>query len=214
MMSLFENHIDPRRGNAVNDFICKCQDAISGVLTGFDRLVLRGQLSLNHEPGMKGYLWANGVAWKDYAKHVEEVSRRVKQASLAPMEAENRPVRYLRSAQQSKEEMARTIAREDGVRQGPVCAFTAVEPCWSWRVAGNRETPKLQLLRSKRQCLFVYHYWIDPVFGFLSARLQTWFPFTVYVYMNGREWLAQQMDEARGPPATSRSPGASRARRR
>jgi len=45
-----------------------------------------------------------------------------------------------------------------------------------------------------RQCLFVYHYWIDPVFGFMSARLQTWFPFTLYVYMNGREWLARQMD--------------------
>jgi hypothetical protein len=47
-----------------------------------------------------------------------------------------------------------------------------------------------------RQCLFVYHYWIDAVFGFMSARLQTWFPFALYVYMNGREWLARQMDQA------------------
>ena len=28
-------------------------------------------------------------------------------------------------------------------------------------------------------------------------RLQTWFPFTVHVGMNGREWLARQMDQSR-----------------
>lgn len=180
----------------MNEFIAKYNDQISGVITGFDRLVFRGNLSLNHESGMKGYLWAKGIAWKDYARHVEEVSQQVKRASLASMEACKRPVQYLRGAKQSKEEMARAIARQDNITSGPICAFTAVEPCFSWRIAGNRQTQKLQLLRSMRQCLFVYHYWIDPVFGCMSARLQTWFPFAVYVYMNGREWLARQMDQA------------------
>jgi hypothetical protein len=180
----------------MNEFIARYNDQISGVITGFDRLVFRGNLSLNHEAGMKGYLWANGIAWKDYAQHVEQVSQRVKRASLQSMEACKRPVQYLRGAKQSKEELARAIARQDNITNGPVCAFTAVEPCFSWRIAGNRQTQKLQLLRSMRQCLFVYHYWIDPVFGFMSARLQTWFPFSLYVYMNGREWLARQMDQA------------------
>jgi hypothetical protein len=174
------------KGNAMNEFISRYKERISGVITGFDRLVFRGNLALNHEAGMKGYLWANGIAWKDYATHVSEVSQRVKQASLAGMEACQRPIRYLNSAKESKEEMARAIARRDGITSGPVCAFTAVEPCFSWRVAGNRQTQKLQLLRSLRQCLFVYHYWIDATFGFMSARLQTWFPFALYIYMNGR----------------------------
>jgi hypothetical protein len=178
----------------MNEFIARYQDQLSGVITGFDRLVFRGNLPLNHEVGMKGFLWVKGVAWKDYAKYVTEISQRVKQASLASLEELKRPIRYLPSGKQSKEEMARTIAREDHIGSGPVCAFTAVEPCSSWRVVGNRQTQKLQLLRGMRQCLFVYHYWIDPVFGFMSARLQTWFPFTLYVYMNGREWLARQMD--------------------
>jgi len=183
----------------MNEFIAKYNDQISGVITGFDRLVLRGNLALNHEAGMKGYLWASGVAWKDYAQHVGEVSQRVKQASLAGVEACQRPIQYLRSAKDSKEEMARAIARRDGITSGPVCAFTAVEPCFSWRVAGDRGSQKLQLLRSMRQCLFIYHYWIDATFGFMSARLQTWFPFALYVYMNGREWLARQMDQIRMP---------------
>jgi len=37
--------------------------------------------------------------------------------------------------------------------------------------------------------------WIlDPTFGFLHVRLQTWFPFTIHVYVNGHEWLARQLD--------------------
>ncbi len=37
---------------------------------------------------------------------------------------------------------------------------------------------------------------MHPRFGFMSARLQTWFPFQVQIYLNGREWLEQQMKEA------------------
>ena len=180
----------------MNEFIARYGDQISGVITGFDRLVFRGNLALNHESGMKGYLWASGIAWKDYAQHVEQVSQRVKRAALEPMEAAQRPIRYLTNGKESKEQMARAIARADRIVSGPICAFTAVEPCFSWRIAGNRQTHKLQLLRSMRQCLFVYHYWIDALFGFMSARLQTWFPFALYVYMNGREWLSRQMDQA------------------
>ena len=75
----------------MNEFISRYSDQISGVITGFDRLVFRGNLSLIHDSGMKGYLWANGIAWKDYAQHVSDVSQRVKRASLAPMEAAGCP---------------------------------------------------------------------------------------------------------------------------
>ncbi len=177
----------------MNEFIARYNSQLSGVLTGFDRLVFRGNLALNHETGMKGYLWASGVAWKDYAAHVAQVSQRVKEASV---EAAGCPVRYLNNGKLSKQELARSIARENGITSGPICALTAVEPGLTWRVAGNRETQKLHLVRGIRPCLFVYHYWIDAVFGFMSARLQTWFPFALYVYMNGRAWLAQQMEQA------------------
>jgi hypothetical protein len=185
-----------RKGNAMNEFISRYSNQLSGVISGFDRLVFRGNLALNHESGMKGYLWANGVAWKDYGSHVASVSDRVKETSVAVMHACQRPTQYLRSGKESKEGLAREIARRDRIGVGPVCAFTAVEPGFSWRVAGDRQTRKLRLVRCVRPGLFVYHYWIDSVFGFMSARLQTWFPFALYVYMNGREWLARQMDEA------------------
>src|ERR1700752_2904754 len=148
------------KGTSRNEFIAKCGNRISGTLAGFDRLVFRGNLALNHESGMKGYLWANQVPWKDYAAHVTQISAQVKQAALAPLEARQRPIRYLSSGKDSKEQLARSIARQDGITQGSICAFTAVEPCITWRVCGDRSSQRLPLQRCGRQCLFVYHYWM------------------------------------------------------
>lgn len=76
------------------------------------------------------------------------------------------------------------------------CVLTCVEPCKTYEIHRNREEKLLQLRLRLRKCKFLYHYWIDPQFGFMSARIQTWFPFSIQVCMNGREWLARRMDEA------------------
>ena len=81
----------------MNDFISKYREQLSGVLSGFDRLVFRGNLALNNEAGLKGYLWANGLKLKDFGEHAQQLSRRVKQASVAVIQAANRPVKYLNS---------------------------------------------------------------------------------------------------------------------
>lgn len=92
--------------------------------------------------------------------------------------------------------MALRIAAEDGIVEGPICALTAVELCSSYAIKVNPKTQKPELSIATRKCLFLYHYWMHPVFGFMSVRLQTWFPFSVHIYLNGREWLARQMDRA------------------
>src|SRR5580700_3920760 len=33
----------------------------------------------------------------------------------------------------------------------------------------------------------------EPEFGRIYVRLQTWFPFTIQIYLNGHEWLARQL---------------------
>jgi len=178
----------------VNQFIAKYQDQLNGTLSGFDRLVFMGTLWRNRITGLKGYLWAHGLGAKDFGQHAEELSKRVKVAAVAPFEAAGRPVRFLNSGKLDKQSIAREIADKDGVRQGPICALTAVELCSSYAIKGSPRGPELQI--SPRKCSFVYQYWMHPVFGFMSVRLQTWFPFPIHIYLNGREWLAQQMDQA------------------
>jgi hypothetical protein len=80
------------------------------------------------------------------------------------------------------------------VTQGLVCAFSTLEPCRSFTVAGNRETKRLEVVRRPRQCLHFYWYLIDPEFGWMHVRLQSWAPYSIQVYVNGREWLAHQLD--------------------
>ena len=180
----------------MNDFIRRYEDQLHGKLSGFDRLVFRGTLWRNALTGMSGYLWAHHLGAKDFGAHAAEVSQRVKEASLAAALASGRPIHYLNSGKQDKQQMALQIAAQDHVRQGCICVLSAVELCRSYAVKRNAATQRPELTLAPRKCLFLYHYFMHPVLGFMSVRLQTWFPFPVHIYLNGREWLARQMDGA------------------
>jgi hypothetical protein len=181
----------------MKEFIAKFGDQINGVLCGFDRLVFRGHLrGISYVTGMERYLWANQVLKKEFGEHAEKATERLKEASLAEAGKLQRPVRYLASSKISKEDVARGIAAEDRITDGLVCVLKSVEPCWSFDIHRNREKQKLELVVRERHCLFLYHYWMHPVFGFMNARIQSWFPFPIQICLNGREWLGRQMDRA------------------
>jgi hypothetical protein len=178
----------------MQEFIAKHQEKIAGTLSGFDRLVFRGHLrSIGHPQGMMSYLWTNQVYLKNFGDHVEMVTKRLKEASLAEAKACGRPMEYLNSSQIDKETIARDILAQDNVRSGLVCVLSCLEPCLTFAIHRNRLTKKLELKLSPGKCLFLYHYQIHPVFGFLNARIQTWFPFSIQICLNGREWLARQL---------------------
>ena len=64
-------------------FAAEYSDKIQGVLSGFDRLIFRGSLRrIAYTFGMNSYLWANQILLKNFGAHANEVSDRVKEASL------------------------------------------------------------------------------------------------------------------------------------
>src|SRR5262249_32420075 len=134
--------------------------------------------------GMKGYLWANQVLLKDFGAHVQQVSEQVKQASLQCVLEAGRVVQYLPSFQEEKAVIARRIASEQKITQGVVCALTCVEPCWGYDIHRHRESKELELVQRPRKCLYVYQYWQHPELGWLNARIETWFPFSIQICMN------------------------------
>jgi hypothetical protein len=182
----------------MQQFIAKLGQKLNGVLCGFDRLVFRGELRALYIPGEGGmyqYLRSSKVLLKDFAEHVGQVSQKLKKASLTAALELGRVVQYV-APSADKNAAARRLAEEQKVEQGLVCVLTSVEPCQSFRVVPNRASKHLELKREPRQCLHLYHYWIDPVLGWMNARIQTWFPFRIQVCLNGREWLARQMEKA------------------
>lgn len=178
-------------------FIAKFGSLIQGVISGADRLVFRGSLRAIQYPfGMMGYLWHKQVPLTAFGKHAEQLTQQIKEGSLAEARRLKRPGQYLNSSKIDKKTLAEQIAKRDGVKEGLICVLSCVEPCMSFEVRPNAEKKQLELKHRLRKCLFLYHYWIDPLWGFMSARIQTWFPFQVQIYLNGREWLAQQMKRA------------------
>ena len=178
----------------MKSFIQKYEKDVMGSLSGFDRLVFRGTLRrLSFREGMASYLSFAGVLLKDFAQHVLEVTARIKEASLALANRTLRPVKYLPSSQVRKEDLAREVAARDNLSEGLICVLTSVEPCQSFEIHRNRELKKLVLQPRFRKCLHLYHYFFHPQFGFMNARLQTWFPLTIQVCINGREWLSREM---------------------
>lgn len=181
----------------MQNFIAKFGSLIQGVISGADRLVFRGSLrSIQYGFGMMGYLWHKQVPLTAFGKHAEKLTKQIKEASLGEARRLKRPLQYLTSSKIDKKTVAEQIARRDGIENGLICVLSCVEPCLSFEVGPNRETKKLELKHRLRKCLFLYHYWMHPRFGFMSARIQTWFPFQVQIYLNGREWLARQMKQA------------------
>lgn len=170
------------------------QDVI-GVLHGLDRLRLQGTLrSLYHPQVMVYYLRRAGVLWKDFKTFATRLTDRIRQAASQLAQTHCRPMIYLPGSSTSKEEVAREIAARDRLSSGLVAVLSCVEPCRTWFARGNRATQKLELKLQWGKCLHLYFYFLHEQLGWLHLRLQTWFPFLIQVCLNGREWLARQMD--------------------
>jgi hypothetical protein len=169
---------------------------VLGVLNGFDRLVFRGYLPrLAYPGGIDVYLNSNHVLFKDFKAHAIAQTQRLLQASFAEAKRLGRPIVYLHSAKASKEDRARALAAEHHIRDGLIAVFKCVEPCTTFYLHRNRQSHLLEIRPKIGQCAYLYRYAIHPVFGFMNARVQTWYPFATQICLNGREWLARQLDQ-------------------
>jgi len=182
---------------ASHSFIQRYQDRVLGVLHGFDRLRLRGTLrQLYCSSVMEAYLSAQHILLKQFGELVQTTSGWIKEATCALAAKAGRPLVYVSSSAQSKEALAREIAQRDGVKEGLIAVLSCLEPCRSYSLRGNAQTKLLELRLEGRKCLHYYFYFEHPLFGFMHLRLQTWFPFQIDICLNGRHWLARQLDRA------------------
>lgn len=175
-------------------FVARYRPFVTAVLSGFDRLVFRGTLlPLVREGGMFSFLCRANVRLLDFGDYVRRTSTLVKEASLEQAERAARPVIYLESSSIDKEKLAHRLLAKHPVDSGVVCTFKVVEPCMSFEYHRSPDPRERGLRLRPRKCLHIYHYYVHPWFGFIGTRIQTWFPFAIQIWLNGREWLAHQM---------------------
>lgn len=184
-------------GLVPKSFLNQFGSLIKCALGGWDRLRFHASLRPLFSPRwMRTYLCAAKVRLVDFATHAQGLTERLRQEAQKAAAAAGRPYHYLRSSQTSKEELIEDIAQRDRVRSGLIAVLGAVEPCLAMTVRGARERRWLAPVLEYRKCLHLYHYYEHPVVGRCHVRLQTWYPFSVDICLNGRLWLAKQMDAA------------------
>jgi hypothetical protein len=143
---------------------------------------------------MHVYLAKQKVRLLDFKAFVTKTSERVKAAVLAEAERAKRPVEYLKTPKIVKEDLARKLLAEHPLKKpGLICAFKALEPCMTFEYRRSPDPHQRGLRLVPGKCLHIYKYLLHPLFGFMNARIQTWFPFNIQICLNGREWLARQL---------------------
>lgn len=170
-------------------------DAIVGVTNGFDRIVFQGMLRpLMYPEGAMGFFQRRRIAFKDAKDWVLEQTERlvsaVQEWSLRECGA---PITHLPSSNIRKETIARERQQEKGIKVGLVGTWACVEGGGSYRLVPAEGAPRLKYVHTR--CKHLYLYLDHQDYGFMSLRVQTWFPYRIQIAMNGREWLARQLEQ-------------------
>ena len=185
------------RDGLPESFLAQFGEHVIGFLSGFDRLRFRATLRPLFQPGgLEIYLSSCKVLIKDFSGFAQKLTDRIKEGAYELFRKAGRPIQYLTDSQTSKEALAQQLVANNGIGQGALVLFACVEPCLSFHIRGDRQAKRLRLVLEHSKCTHLYHYYQHPEFGLMHVRVQTWFPFTVDICLNGRQWLAHQMDQA------------------
>ena len=173
-------------------FVSKFTSLIVAVLSCFDRVIFKGHLALAAPCELEYFVdCVLKVRRCDFMKTMApQYSDRLVEHARNWAQKAGRTYVY-RTGQFRKDEWAQSLIRDQGISEGLVGILCTQETCPSFALVPGPGRP--QFVSRPRQQRVLYYYFLDPQFGLIHVRLQTWLPFTVQVYVNGHEWLAQQM---------------------
>ena len=173
-------------------FLTKFAKLIVCTLHCFDRVLFKGHLSLAAPRELEYFVDCVLKVRRSYFMKtmVPQFSDRLVEHARGWARKAGRTYQY-RTGQFRKDEWAQNLIRDQGISEGLVGILATQETCSSFALIPGPDRPRFaSRLRQQR---VLYYYFLDRQFGLIHVRLQTWLPFTVQVYVNGHEWLAQQM---------------------
>jgi hypothetical protein len=173
-------------------FVSKFTGLIVAVLSCFDRVIFKGHLALAAPSELESFVDLTlKVRRSDFMKTLApQYSDRLVAHAQDWAQRTGRTYEY-RTGQFRKEDWALNLIKEQGISEGLVGILCTQETCPSFALVKGPKRP--EFVSRNRQQRVLYYYFLDPQFGLIHVRLQTWLPFTIQVYVNGHEWLAQQM---------------------
>lgn len=177
-----------------NVFIDKYSNDIFGINSNFDRQLISGSIiQLCYLDGLKRVLRAKHILYKDFIQYAKSLAYQLKTNAMKLADIDNAKYIYLPDSKQSNEAIIKSIIVERGNQPGLVAVLGSLETDFGFKTYGNKASQKLELKRKLVKCLHLYFYFIDEDYGLCFFRVQTFFPFKVQVYFNGKEKLALDM---------------------
>ena len=179
------------------DILEQNKEKINGVFETFDRMIINGYLmSLLDYKQFGYYLSQNNVLLKDFDKFSLEKTKSLCNHIENYVKENNAQIHYLNSGKINKDEYTTKIFEQNPNKIGLIACLSTVELCNTMTVKPNHETHLLEVTSRPTKCKHYYLYYNDEEFGWMFIKIQTWFPFNVQIYINGREYCSKLFDKA------------------
>lgn len=169
---------------------------VNGILETFDRMIINGYLlNLCNYRHFLYYLIKNNIKLVDFDKFAlketetlcNHIDNYIKENGVKNI--------YLNSGKINKNEIVMNELEKNPNKIGLLSVLSAVEICNTMTVRPNHETQKLEVTSRPTKCKHYYFYYNDKEFGLMYLKIQTWFPYNVQIYINGREYLSKIFDK-------------------
>ena len=172
------------------------KEKINGKLETFDRMIINGYLlNLQSYRHFLYYLIQNDVKLKDFDKFASEQTKQLCKHIDTYIKENNVETIYLNSGKTDKNEIVMNILKNNPNKKGLITTLSSIELCNTMTVKPNHETKKLEVTPRPTKCKHYYFYFNDEEFGLMFLTIQTWFPYNVQIYINGREYLSKLLDK-------------------
>lgn len=179
------------------DIVRRFAKQILGVLSCFDRVILKGSIPpIRYAKGMTSLLRSHGYRIFDYTKWAEPLRDEIK-ANAERMAKENGlTIEYLNSTKKRKDKIIKKVLKKRGHSPGLVHIFSIREPCHSYYPWHDKSTGETYLKYTDGYCLHYYFYFIDKQLGLCYLRVPTWAPFQLQFYFNGHNLVASRLRDS------------------
>jgi hypothetical protein len=157
-------------------------------------VIFKGYLPFSDEAHLHRFIdHSLRIKRKDFLAFAEEKATLLVTHAKELAARHNAPYVYLQGYHRQEDFVQQQI-RARRLSEGLVCVLCCQETCRTVKLRYGDGRPRLVCTRRPQRVLSFY--FLDPQFGLRHVRVQTWFPFTTQVYVNGHDWLARQLHDA------------------
>jgi hypothetical protein len=180
--------------HAPNAFFVKFAPSLIAVLGCHDRIIFKGHLPFSDEAHLNRFVdHTLGIKRKDFLAFAKGKAELLVSNAKDCAAQQGAPYVHLQGRHR-KEDLVQQQIRQRRLSEGLVCVLCCQETCRTVKLRYGDGRPRLVFTCRPQRVL--YFYFLDPQFGLRHVRVQTWFPFTTQVYVNGHDWLARQLHDA------------------